>query len=293
MSWLEVVSGTTQGTVLGFLLFLIFINDLPKMCSEEDESLIMLLADDTKTFQEMDGNEANQRLGQQSLQQRIDRIARWAHDWQMEINPTKSKIMHLGRGNPGLTYSISGTQIDSVSKEKDIGFWISDDLSPSTHVSKARGKALGEICRIRRNFTYIDKRAFCVLYNQRVRPHLDHGMAACPPSTSAESKILEAVQSKATALVHGLRHLNSEERRKKLGLMKLEERRERGDMIEVYKILAGLTKIDPALFWEVRKARNGTRLVKELAVNGRRQRKSFFSYRVIQKWNATGEGVGS
>ena len=67
--------------------------------------------------------------------------------------------------------------------------------------------------------------------------------------------------------------------------MKLEERRERGDMIEVYKILAGLTKIDPALFWEVRKARNGTRLVKELAVNGRRQRKSFFSYRVIQKWN--------
>ena len=46
-SWLEVVSGTTQGTVLGFLLFLIFINDLPQKCSHEDESLIMLLADDT------------------------------------------------------------------------------------------------------------------------------------------------------------------------------------------------------------------------------------------------------
>ena len=48
LSWLEVVSGTTEGTVLGFLLFLIFINDLPKKCSQEDESLIQLLADDTK-----------------------------------------------------------------------------------------------------------------------------------------------------------------------------------------------------------------------------------------------------
>ena len=54
-------------------------------------------------------------------------------------------------------------------------------------------------------------------------------MAACPPRTSAESKTLEAVQSKATALVQGLKHLNSEERRKKLGLMKLEERSKKGE----------------------------------------------------------------
>ena len=106
-------------------------------------------------------------------------------------------------------------------------------------------------------------------------------MAACPPSSSAESKALEQVQSKATALVHELKHLNSEEGRKKLGLMRLEERRERGDMI--FKILNGHTRIDPSAFWEVRYARNGARLVKELAVNGRRQRQSFFSYRVIQK----------
>ena len=54
--------------------------------------------------------------------------------------------------------------------------------------------------------------------------------------------------------------------------MTLEERRERGDLIEVFKILKGLTKIDPKEFWEVREARNGARLVKELASNGRRQR---------------------
>ena len=282
-SWLEVVSGTTQGTVLGFILFLIFFNDLPSGCGS-DEELVVLLADDTKTFQEIDDDVTQHPANQEALQSRIDKIAQWANVWQMEINPSKSKVMHIGRNNPRLHYTISGMQIDSVATEKDIGFWITDNLSSSTHVHKARCKALGEISRIRRNFTCIDKRAFCLLYNQRIRPHLDHGMAACPPSTSAESKILEGVQSKATALVHGLKHLNSEERRRILGLMKLEERRERGDLIEVFKILTGLTRIDPAKFWEVRDGRGGARLVKERAVNGRRQRHSF-SYRVVQRWN--------
>ena len=203
----------------------------------------------------------------------------------MEINPSKSKVVHIGKENPGLPYVINGMEISSVEVEKDIGFWISNNLSTSTHVQKARSKALGEISRIRRNFSYIDKRAFCILYNQRVRPHLDYGMAACPPNSSADSKLLEGVQAKATAMVYGLRNENADERRKKLGLMSLEQRRERGDLIEVFKILKGLTRIDPTKFWEVREARNGARLVKELATNGRKPRQSFFSYRVIQKWN--------
>ena len=283
--WLPVVSGTTQGTVLGFLLFLIFINDLPSECSPDDQSLIMLLADDTKAYQEIDSEKENQEANQKALQDRVDNIAQWANRWKMEINPVKSKVMHMGKNNPRQTYYVNGTEIKAVSTEKDIGFWITDDLSTATHVHKAKNRALGEIARIRRNFSYIDKRAFCILYNQRIRPHLDYGMTACPPESVADSKILERAQAKATALVQGMRGLNAEERRKKLGLMTLEERRERGDLIEVYKILKGHTRIDPAEFWDVRDARNGTRLVKELASKGKKQRQGFFSYRVIQKWN--------
>ena len=283
--WLEVVSGTTQGTVLGFLLFLLFINDLPKACSPEDESLVMLLADDTKSYQEIQKDASRHMDNQAALQSRINRIAHWAEEWKMEINPKKSKVMHVGKDNPCLMYTMNGSMIETVTVEKDIGFWISDDLSTSTHVSKARSKALAEIVRIRRNFTYIDKKAFCVLYNQRIRPHLDYGMTACPPGSSAASKTLESVQSKATALVWGMKKLNFEERRKRLGLMTLDQRRERGDLIEVYKILKGLTRINPSIFWEVRDARGGPRLVKEMAANGKKQRQTFFSYRVIQKWN--------
>ena len=118
-----------------------------------------------------------------------------------------------------------------------------------------------------------------------IRPHLDYGMTACPPDSAAEAQLLERVQAKATAMVQGMRGLNADKRRKKLGLMTLAQRRERGDLIEVYKILKGLTRIEPTEFWEVRESRNGARLVKELATNGRRRRQNFFSYRVIQKWN--------
>ena len=86
------------------------------------------------------------------------------------------------------------------------------------------------------------------MYNQRIRPHLDYGMTACPPGKEANQKLLEVVQSKETALVHGMKYKSSEERRKQLGLRTLNQRRERGDLIEVYKILNGQTRIDPALF---------------------------------------------
>ena len=125
----------------------------------------MLLADDTKTYQEIDSEIGKQEDNRKLLQERIHKIAQWASDWRLEINPGKSKIMHMGKNNPGLPYQVNTREIKSVATEKDIGFWITDDLSTTTHVHRARGRAIGEISRIRRNFSYIDKRAFCVLYN--------------------------------------------------------------------------------------------------------------------------------
>ena len=117
----------------------------------------------------MERQDENQR----EMQKRVDRIVQWASDWKMEINPVKFKVMHLGKNNPGLPYFINGTEIKAVTTEKDIGFWITW-TSQHRHVHKARSKALGEIARIKRNFSYIDKQAFCVLYNQRIRPQLDY-----------------------------------------------------------------------------------------------------------------------
>ena len=124
-----------------------------------------------------------------------------------------------------------------------------------------------------------------------MRPHLDHGVVVCPPGNNVEMALLERVQDKATAMVEGLRRIGAAERRKTLGLMSLKRRRERGDMIEVFKILTGLTRINPSLLWEVRDGRGGKRLVKEYASKGLKARHQFFTYRVIQKWNLLPEKV--
>ena len=101
----------------------------------------MLLADDTKTFQEIGTESRDQEKNRKELQKRVDNISKWESEWKMEINPGKSKVMHLGKNNPGFSSHVNGTEIKTVNTEKDIGFWIEDDLSTTTHVHKARSRA--------------------------------------------------------------------------------------------------------------------------------------------------------
>ena len=113
-----------------------------------------------------------------------------------------------------IPYLVNGTEIETVTVKKDIGFWISNDLSTTTHVHKARGEKLHKSDGTSLTLT----RAFFVLYNQRIRPHLDYVMSACPPDSAEEEKLFmfERAQAKATSLVHGITGLNAEERRQKL-----------------------------------------------------------------------------
>ena len=249
---------------------------------------IKLLADDTKAYQRIhNGREVEDAA---ALQSTIDQIYKWAETWEMKIHPNKTKVLHVGPKNPRHIYKINGTVIDSCEVQKDIGFMVPENLSTSNHVQSARTKALMEIGIMRRTFAYLDKRSFTILYNQKIRTHLEWGSVAYPPQTKAESSLLERAQNKATNMVNEFRGLNSDERREDLGLFSLTYRRLRGDMIEVYKLLKGVTKMDYRQFWEVRDSRTGPTLLKTqlgptCPGHGRKQRLNFFSYRVIKPWN--------
>ena len=310
-SWRAVLSSVCQGTVLGVKLFVIFINDLPKqvkspiLLSENSENStnywntndprqtgqttkVKLLADDTKAYQRIRvGKEQQDAM---ALQDTVNEIHSWAEKWQMKIHPDKTRVLHVGPENPRLRYLIDKVDIQTNDLHKDIGFLIPGSLSTANHIQKARARALMEIGIIRRTFDFLDRRAFILLYNQKIRPHLEWGTAALAPQSKAEAKALERVQDKATYLVKSLRRLSAEERRVNLGLFPLSYRRMRGDLIEVLKILRGWTRMDYHQFWEVRDSRNGPILVKDqIGPNreghGRKQRMSFFSYRVIKPWN--------
>ena len=89
-SWLDVLSGVPQGSILGPVLFSLFVNDLPG----EIQSLISLFADDTKLYLPVPTDEAAAQLAED-----LATLERWAVCMQMKFHPLKCKIMHLGRNN--------------------------------------------------------------------------------------------------------------------------------------------------------------------------------------------------
>merc|ERR1739842_264510 len=112
---LHVTSGVPQGSDLGPILFLIYINDLPL----EVTSPLSLFADDSKIFSRIvseknkkkgkkrkNGYNHNYENGNEILQRDLDRTKEWANKWKMEFNVEKCKIMHLGKANPKHTYTI-------------------------------------------------------------------------------------------------------------------------------------------------------------------------------------------
>ena len=90
----------------------------------------------------------------------------------------------------------------------------------------------------------MDKEMFLNLFESVVRPHLEYASTIWSPMYKKDKIQIENVQRRATGLVKSIQHLTYPERLKALGLTSLEHRRERSDMIQVYKIMHGIDKVD-------------------------------------------------
>ena len=108
-SWLEVLSGVPQGSVLGPILFLIYINDLDNGV----KNWILKFADDTKIF-----GAVNNDTDRSVLQKDLDNLLMWAEECQMMFNMLKCKVMHLGYKNHGYSYYMDGKELDTVEEAK-------------------------------------------------------------------------------------------------------------------------------------------------------------------------------
>ena len=133
--------------------------------------------------------------------------------------------------------------IDKVSDEKDLGVTIDNKLNFRKHISSKVSIANRNLGIIFRTFTYISQEMFLALFKAIVRPHLEYASVVWSPLYKKDRIQIENVQRRATRLVPSLKGLNYSERLKRLGLPTLEYRRDRADMVEVYKIL---NKIDLA-----------------------------------------------
>jgi len=283
-SWLPVESGVPQGSVLGPILFVLFINDID--LSASSSTLVRKFADDTKL-----GQILKDLFAHIELQNSLNNLVEWSETWNMQFNAKKCKVIHIGKNNPNHQYSMQGHILESVSEERDVGVMIHNSLKPSTQCAKAAKRAnqvLGHLCRV---FHYRDEKVFLSLYKKYVRCHLEYASPAWSPWTKQDIDTLEQVQKRAIKRISGLEG-TYEEKLAKLNLQTLSERRVRQDMIQTYKILNGIDHVE-ANQWFTLAAEESVRVTRQSSdpFNIKPQksktdvRKYFFSNRVVANWN--------
>lgn len=189
-----VLSGVPQGSVLGPLLFLIFINDLPHNISVP----IRLFADDCVAY-----NTIESPSDQIKLQCSLENIMKWCSDWQMVINPNKSVSMSITRKKKILQfpYSIHGKKLKKVEEHKYLGLLFRSDLSWNRYVEEVSKKANNALWSLRRNLQRATTEVKNLAYRTLVRPIIEYAKIVWDPYTEKNRKKLERIQRLASRFI--------------------------------------------------------------------------------------------
>lgn len=288
--WIEVLSGVPQGSVLGPLLFLIYVNELPKIVN----SSIKMFADDTKIWKKIQNNQEDI----EALQRDLLTLESWSEQWLLCFNTEKCKVMKLGAVDNGQYFlhdNNKQTELLCCENEKDLGVWISKDLKWTKQCNTAANKAMSVLGMIKRSFSHISIESFKILYNTYVRPHLEYCVQIWNPYLKKDIECIEKIQRRSTKLVHGFDKMPYEQRLKALGLYSLQRRRLRGDLIETYKILTCKEKIkSDQLFQKATTTELRGHSLKLYKKSSRLElRKHSFSQRIVDHWNKLPDDVVS
>ena len=281
----DVISGIPQGSVLGPLLFIMFINDLPNSINSQ----VQIFADDTKLFRAIESIADNI-----SLQKDLDKLLKWSSDWQLPFNISKCKTMHYGNNNPEFAYNMENFFLDTVDHEKDLGVTFDNKLRFTMHINNIIAKANSRLGIIRRNFTNLTPPVFLPIYKALVRPLLEYCSCIWNPNFKIDYNDIEKVQRRATKLVSTVSTLSYQQRLKTLKLDSLAFRRRRSDIIQVFKIIKKIDNLNPSNFFELNELpTRGHRYKINKPRVSTKLRQNSFAIRTINDWNSLSESAVS
>jgi hypothetical protein len=279
-----VTSGVPQGSVLGPLLFLIFINDMPDVLSN---GFFKLFADDSKLFQVVNSAEESEQF-----QTSIDAIANWCEEWQMPLNVEKCKVLHIGSKNQNFEYNVFGSNISASLFERDLGVLLSHNLKPHAHIAQITAKAYQKINLIFRFFETRDFKFLIKMYSVYVRPILEYCSSVWSPGFAKDINCIEQVQKHCFNRIPGFASLNYTEKCIAFGLEFLELRRLKADLILLYKMYSGDIIMDTKDFFSRRadvnltgpitRQQNNLNVVRSVKKVG----EHFFANRIVNVWNS-------
>ena len=284
----SVLSGVPQGSVLGPLLFVIYINDLCGVCEN-----MYLFADDAKLFRRISV------VGDtQGLQSDIYRMQQWFKRWQMTVNPSKCCFLRFGNGHFAVDYQMQDSLgltvvVPEVSSVTDLGIVLDSKLQFKDYILTRIKKANSLLGLVGRNFRYLPDVAFVTLYRSLIRSQLEYGVQIWSPHGRVLIDELEKVQKRFTRMVRSCKDLSYTERLQKLQLPSLMYRRRRADLILLYRMVSGQLKefLCPGLTLcpDIRTRGHDYKLATRLAHKD--CRKFYFSNRVVEDWNRLPQSV--
>jgi ribonuclease P/MRP protein subunit RPP40 len=203
-------------------------------------------------------------------------------------------VIHLGRKNNNkYTYKLGDKNLLISNKERDLGVIVDSSMKFHEQCNTAIKEANKTLGLIRRNIKCKDKDIVVRLYKSLVRPKLEYCVQAWRPHYGKDISGLERVQRRATRMINGYKGLSYEERLVRTGLISLEDRRTRGDLIQVFKLIRGFDKVDYNRFFQlVQSTRTRGHRFKIVKQRSRLDvRKYFFSQRIVNVWNKLPEHV--
>ena len=223
---MDIISGVPQGSVLGPILFVVYINDLP----EEVLSELFLYADDAKIFREIKCPKDIEML-----QNDLHKMSTSSENWLLKFHPDKLKKLTI-TNKKHVEERIYYVE-DIVKKstcEKDLGVHIDNYLNFDVQRKGKIQKATRMMRVIRRTFKFLNCNMFDLLYKSMVRSHLESAVCVWHPYKIKDITQIENVQRRATKMIPEMKKMTYEERLKKLNLPTLEYRRRRDDMIQMF-----------------------------------------------------------
>ena len=202
--WKYIHAGVPQGSILGPLLFLLYINDIVN----EIGSNILLFADDTSLFIIVENpNQAAEILNSDLL-----KISRWANLWLVKFNPNKNEVMLISRKTNTLAHPpiiMMNQQIQDVQFHKHLGVYFSSDCSWHQHIDYIKQKAWTRLNIMRKLKFDLDRKSLETIYISFIRPILEYADIIWDNCSQQEKQELEKIQTEAARVATGATKLVS------------------------------------------------------------------------------------